>query len=332
MLYRLQPHALQEAAYSGADLLLVSDGELPDPPLDEATHARLRRLQAASGLRVCGLLVGEPRLTPLDAMCDDVSGCLARFDPLALMREATAARATGAAEATALGRPAAAVASAARVRPRGAVPHMSAMSDGAVGGTAALAQVLETRAAEEVAARLRAADATASAAETAAFAAFEAVAIKQEAMETGQAKEAGHAEGEVAGGGGVAAALRAATAALECGLVERDGEARLLLLALVGGEHLLLLGPPGTAKSELCRRLSRLSGLSYFERTLTRFSTPEVHMHMHVRVRAHAHVHRTCMGATCALHMHCMRTACAPHVHCMHAGALRTAFTRSARA
>ena len=52
-------------------------------------------------------------------------------------------------------------------------------------------------------------------------------------------------------------------------------QARLLLLALVGGEHLLLLGPPGTAKSELCRRLSRLSGLSYFERTLTRFSTPE---------------------------------------------------------
>ena len=68
---------------------------------------------------------------------------------------------------------------------------------------------------------------------------------------------------------------RATASALERDLVERDAEARLLLLALVGGEHLLLLGPPGTAKSELCRRLSRLSGLSYFERTLTRFSTPE---------------------------------------------------------
>ena len=74
---------------------------------------------------------------------------------------------------------------------------------------------------------------------------------------------------------GVASSLRSATASLERGLIEREGEARLLLLALVGGEHLLLLGPPGTAKSELCRRLSGLCGLSYFERTLTRFSTPE---------------------------------------------------------
>ena len=52
---------------------------------------------------------------------------------------------------------------------------------------------------------------------------------------------------------------------LERGLVERATEARLLMLALVGGEHLLLLGPPGTAKSELCRRLSALGGFSCFE-------------------------------------------------------------------
>jgi MoxR-like ATPase len=58
-------------------------------------------------------------------------------------------------------------------------------------------------------------------------------------------------------------------------LIERSTEARLLLLALCGREHLLFLGPPGTAKSELCRRLSSACSLSYFERTLTRFSTPE---------------------------------------------------------
>ena len=50
---------------------------------------------------------------------------------------------------------------------------------------------------------------------------------------------------------------------------------RLLLLAALCGEHLLLLGPPGTAKSELSRRLSRLTGGAYFERLLTRFSVPE---------------------------------------------------------
>ena len=60
------------------------------------------------------------------------------------------------------------------------------------------------------------------------------------------------------------------------GLVERDTEARLMLLAAMSGEHVLFLGPPGTAKSELSRRLHQcLSGTSYFERLLTRFSVPE---------------------------------------------------------
>eukprot|EP00889_Picochlorum_renovo_P000748 jgi/Picre1/27778/NNA_000742.t1 len=36
-----------------------------------------------------------------------------------------------------------------------------------------------------------------------------------------------------------------------------------------------LVGPPGTAKSELSRRLSSLTGGVYFERLLTRFSVPE---------------------------------------------------------
>lgn len=62
---------------------------------------------------------------------------------------------------------------------------------------------------------------------------------------------------------------------LQSGLLERETEVRLLLLAALCGEHLLLLGPPGTAKSELSRRLSSLCGGRYFERLLTRFSVPE---------------------------------------------------------
>ena len=57
-------------------------------------------------------------------------------------------------------------------------------------------------------------------------------------------------------------------------------QVRLLLLAALAGEHILYIGPPGTAKSELGRRLARLYDGSFFERLLTRFSVPEVCAYM----------------------------------------------------
>ena len=48
------------------------------------------------------------------------------------------------------------------------------------------------------------------------------------------------------------------------------------LAALLAGQHVLIIGPPGTAKSmladEMCRRLV---GASYFQWLLTKFTTPE---------------------------------------------------------
>ena len=66
------------------------------------------------------------------------------------------------------------------------------------------------------------------------------------------------------------------TTALSEGLIERDTEIKLAVLGLLAQENVLLVGPPGTAKSEISRRLSMvIKDGSYFEYLLTKFTTPE---------------------------------------------------------
>ncbi len=62
--------------------------------------------------------------------------------------------------------------------------------------------------------------------------------------------------------------------ALQQQFLAKDEIVRLLLISLLAGEHLLLIGPPGTAKSALVRTLARLLDARYFEYLLTRFSEP----------------------------------------------------------
>jgi MoxR-like ATPase len=63
---------------------------------------------------------------------------------------------------------------------------------------------------------------------------------------------------------------------LQANLLEREAAIDAAILALVTRELALFLGPPGTAKSLLVRAVcDRIEGASYFERLLTKFSTPE---------------------------------------------------------
>jgi MoxR-like ATPase len=56
--------------------------------------------------------------------------------------------------------------------------------------------------------------------------------------------------------------------------VDRDELIRLMILSTLASEPLLLLGPPGTAKSALISGFSQLVSARYFEYLLTRFSEP----------------------------------------------------------
>jgi MoxR-like ATPase len=49
---------------------------------------------------------------------------------------------------------------------------------------------------------------------------------------------------------------------------------RLMLISAVAGEHLCLIGPPGTAKSAVIRAFAKVLDAQYFEYLLTRFSEP----------------------------------------------------------
>lgn len=69
-------------------------------------------------------------------------------------------------------------------------------------------------------------------------------------------------------------ALRNALTLASRGLVEREVLVELIALAAVAGEHLLVIGPPGTAKSEAVRRVARALGANTFEYLLGRFTEP----------------------------------------------------------
>lgn len=58
------------------------------------------------------------------------------------------------------------------------------------------------------------------------------------------------------------------------GLVEREVVVELIALAAIAEEHLLVVGEPGTAKSEAVRRVARALGGRYFEYLLGRFTEP----------------------------------------------------------
>lgn len=73
---------------------------------------------------------------------------------------------------------------------------------------------------------------------------------------------------------GAVNALREAIQEACRNLIERETLVELVALAAVAGEHVLIVGAPGTAKSEAVRRIAKATGGNYFEYLLGRFTEP----------------------------------------------------------
>jgi MoxR-like ATPase len=61
---------------------------------------------------------------------------------------------------------------------------------------------------------------------------------------------------------------------LEGSFLGKSEAVRLMLIAAIAGEHMVLIGPPGTAKSAVIRLFAKLIDAKYFEYLLTRFTEP----------------------------------------------------------
>lgn len=68
--------------------------------------------------------------------------------------------------------------------------------------------------------------------------------------------------------------LRTIARTLEAQFLGKQETIRLLILSVLAGEHIALIGPPGTAKSAVVRAFAQLIQARYFEYLLTRFTEP----------------------------------------------------------
>lgn len=70
--------------------------------------------------------------------------------------------------------------------------------------------------------------------------------------------------------------LNSIIAELKASFFERNQLVDGAVCALLTSQHIIIIGPPGTAKSQLANELcSRITGANYFQWLLTKFTTPE---------------------------------------------------------
>jgi hypothetical protein len=75
-------HAMDvlENDLTSSDILLVSDGELPNPPVSDSILAKLEQLKRQTGMEIHGLLIGKKESESLNILCSEVHDFLGNHD------------------------------------------------------------------------------------------------------------------------------------------------------------------------------------------------------------------------------------------------------------
>jgi MoxR-like ATPase len=285
-------YAIETLDMTSSDLLLVTDGELPNPPVSTTILSQLETLRHQTGMEVHGLLVGKRESPALDSLCTEVHGFLADYEGRVLpVRNKRIASPT----ALALFPTNSRMGYMNRLSPRRFTFALRAMSNSdddrvnmrlykrdkrrrfedddddiwSYGGDYETADITDGGESEDDdpvvpdAYVIRAEDSIKRIQHLATSGMEErAKVLKEELNEELEQKSS------------MRQILAESIAFVGTGLVERDVESRLVILSFVSQEHVLFIGPPGTSKSQLGRRLSQLCGGPFFQRLFTKFTTP----------------------------------------------------------
>lgn len=298
---------IESDAMSAADILLISDGEIPDPPISDELMEKLNLLKLRKDVKVHGLLVGKRDSRPMSKICCETHDFLEDYDLLPTIGVMKQGRQT--VMGSSLPRRSSSRDTLSRTRMirkffvsdrnmevpqgRGIILHakMPRYDDEAKYKTRKKQKKnkwvndeedyedefsfyeMERNESEKTKDILL--DDNFSKKAQSATDVIKLAAEEKLKMERWTSEEL-IKEGKSTGSQLVnQSELKRAIDKVESGLVERSEESRLVVLSMIANEHILLLGVPGTGKSVLGRRLARLCDGNFFQRLLTRFSTPD---------------------------------------------------------
>ena len=287
-------YAMETLDMTSSDLLLVTDGELPNPPVSTTCLSQLETLRHQTGMEVHGLLIGKRESPALDLLCTEVHHFLVDYEVDSIPQQRNKSFSSTALSMDPSSRKSGYIDRFSSRRYNFALRAMSNSDcdlwncrlykrdrrrryeeddddlwsyDGGYSVSTATIDAHEDEEAEPVEL------------DTYTIKVQESfVRIQQLASSQIQVRQENVTEGlkeELKQKSNMREILAKSISFVETGLVERGIESRLVILALISQEHVLFVGPPGTSKSFLGVKLSQLCGGPFFQRLLTKFSTPD---------------------------------------------------------